>query len=269
MRLMESLRRELRGGDLRFPGLPALVGRALAVYLTQPARAPYVNLPTDLEALRSVVRAGDVVLVDGRLRISTAIKYLTQSTWSHAALCIGNDPRGSGRNPQFIEADAVEGVRMISVDVLANHHLRICRPVGLDEAEIDLLCAFAIARVGHEYDLRNVFDLARYLLPMPPIPGGWRRRMIALGSGEPTKAICSSLIAQAFQSVQYPILPVIQQEMSDDPDCRDCIRDILHIRHHSLFAPRDFDVSPYFEVIKPTLTAKFNPRSLRWAQAAD
>jgi hypothetical protein len=246
----------------------ALVGRAIARYLTKPSRAPYVNLPTDLEAFRAIVRAGDVVLVDGRQRFSTAIKYLTQSTWSHAALCIGDDPSVPGWCPQFIEADVIDGVRIIPVDAFADHHVRICRPVGLDEKEIASICEFAIDRLGHGYDLRNVIDLARYLFPTPPVPAGWRRRMIALGSGEPTKAICSSLIAQAFQSVRYPILPVVTREMIDDPDCRDCIRDILHIRHHSLFVPRDFDVSPYFEVIKPTLNARFNPRTLRWAEVA-
>jgi hypothetical protein len=30
-------------------------------------------------------------------------------------------------------------------------------------------------------------------------------------------------------------------------------REIPYVRHHSLFVPRDFDVSPYFQVIKPTL----------------
>jgi hypothetical protein len=36
------------------------------------------------------------------------------------------------------------------------------------------------------------------------------------------------------------------------------------VRHHSLFAPRDFDVSPYFEVIKPTIEAGFDYQSLVW-----
>lgn len=249
------------------PSVLAFVGRAIALYLTQPSRAPYANLPTNPEAFRAVVRAGDVVLVDGRQRFSTAIKYLTQSTWSHAALCVGSEPGVPEGAPQFVEADAIEGVRMIGLEAFADHHVRICRPVGLDETEIAAICRFAIARLGHGYDLRNVFDLARYLFPTPPVPAGWRRRMIALGSGEPTKAICSGLIAQAFQSVRYPILPIITREMSDDPQCRECIGDILHIRHHSLYVPRDFDVSPYFEVIKPTLTANFNPRDLRWAEA--
>ena len=248
------------------PGVLALIGRAIARYLAHTSRAPYANAPTDLEKFRTVVRAGDVALVDGRQRISTAIKYLTQSTWSHAALCVGDNPGGPGRGPHFVEADALDGVRMSPCDVFAEHHVRICRPVGLDRSEIDTVYAFAIARLGHDYDLRNVIDLARYLFPTPPLPAGWRRRMIALGSGEPTKAICSSLIAQAFQSVHYPILPVITRELSGEQDCRDCIRDILHIRYHSLFVPRDFDVSSYFEVITPTLDANFNPRALRWAE---
>lgn len=245
------------------------IGRLLAAYLTRPSHAPYANAPTDFERFRAVVRPGDVVLVDGRQRISTAIKYLAQSTWSHAALCVGTIPYCSGQGPHFVEADVKDGVRLVSAEIFADHHLRICRPVGLDADEIAKICDFAVERIGHGYDLRNVVDLVRYLIPTPPVPAGWRRRMIALGSGEPTKAICSSLIAQAFQAVHYPVLPIVTQEMIDDPGCKDCVRDILHIRHHSLFVPRDFDVSPYFQVIKPTLDANFSPRSLQWAEVAE
>ena len=67
----------------------------------------------------------------------------------------------------------------------------------------------SIERIGYDYDLKNIIDLMRYFLPQPPVPASWRRRMIALGSGEPTRAICSSLIAQAFESVGYPILPEV------------------------------------------------------------
>ena len=42
------------------------------------------------------------------------------------------------------------------------------------------------------------------------------------------------------------------------------VREYLHIRHHSLFAPRDFDISPYFAVVKPTLEAGFDYRKLNW-----
>ena len=68
-------------------------------------------------------------------------------------------------------------------------------------------------------------------------------------------------IAQAFQLVAYPILPVIKSEtVAGSHYTREC----LHIRHHSLFAPRDFDVSPYFEIIKPTITEGFDYKELNW-----
>jgi len=223
-------------------------------------------MPTDLSSLRKAIQAGDVLLVDGRQRVSTAIKYLTQSTWSHAALCIAGEDAATGTLPQFVEADVVDGVRQVGLDLYADNHTRICRPLGLTSEEVGQLIEFATSHIGDEYDLANVIDLARYLCPTPPVPVSWRRRMIALGSGEPTKAICSTLIARAFQSISYPILPEITQELRSDPDCTDCLRDILHIRHHSLFTPRDFDVSPYFEVIKPALQAGFDHRTLIWSQ---
>lgn len=116
--------------------------------------------------------------------------------------------------------------------------------------------------------MRNIVDLARYLIPTPPVPTRWRRRMIALGSGEPTRAICSTLIAEAFQSIRYPILPSIER-IPLSPECiRYAQREILHIRHHSLFAPCDFDLSPYFQIVKPRLGARFDHRELVWADTA-
>jgi hypothetical protein len=77
------------------------------------------------------------------------------------------------------------------------------------------------------------------------------------------------LIAQAFQSIHYPILPIINTTSRDSPDCPACVDEILQLRHHSLFAPRDFDVSPYFAVVKPTLTQGFDFHNLQWQQEAD
>ena len=84
--------------------------------------------------------------------------------------------------------------------------------------------------------------------------------MLSFGSGIPTKVICSGLIAQAFESVRYPILPRI--ELVESKEKR---REILHIRHHSLYMPRDFDISPYFRVVKPTIELGFDYHKLRWA----
>jgi hypothetical protein len=244
------------------------IGTRLAAFLSKPTHMHSASRPTHLAALGRTLRPCDVLLVEGNSRISTAIKYLTQSTWSHAALYVGEDcglAPGSGASPWFVEADVVEGVRAVSLDAFKDHHCRICRPVGLTHGESLAIIEYVISRIGHRYDLRNVFDLARYLVPTPPVRLRRRRRMIALGSGDPTRAICSTLIAQAFDSVGYPILPMITQIASPTPECPHCRDEILHIRHHSLYVPGDFDVSPYFQVVKPTLEAEFDFHILKWA----
>ena len=109
--------------------------------------------------------------------------------------------------------------------------------------------------------------LARYLIRTPPVPNAMRRQMLALGSGDPTRAICSSLIAEAFASVRYPVLPDIEVVRRRGRDGLCHAREILHIRHSSLYMPRDFDVSPYFQIIKPTLADGFDPHQVAWADA--
>ena len=244
------------------------VGSLLADYLNARVTVDGVPGPVPVEDLERTVRPGDVILVEGDRRISLAIKYLTQSTWSHAVLFVGDSPgAGMPAGPCIVEADLAEGVRVAPLSTLAGMHLRICRPFGLEPVDCSRVIAYAIARVGHRYDLKNVLDLARYLLPMPPVPVRFRRRLIALGSGDPTRAICSTLIAQAFQSVRFPILPRIEAVPASDPDCDGCRREILHIRHHSLFAPRDFDLSPYFDVIKPRGPDDRRYTEMEWGEA--
>lgn len=251
--------------------LSEALGTRLSRYLSTSSHYHSTAATVDLRKLMECVRPGDVLLVEGQTRVSVAIKYLTQSTWSHAALYVGpaaglHDPQG--RSLCFVEADIRQGVRAVTEHEYSGHHCRVCRPVGLTARDTAALIDFALARLGHRYDLKNVLDLARYLLPTPPVPLRWRRRMLALGSGDPTRAICSTLIAQAFQSIRYPILPMVETLPSADPLCPGCIDEILHVRHHSLFVPRDFDVSPYFAVVKPTLHEGFDYQSLHW-NAAD
>jgi hypothetical protein len=237
-------------------------GKAIARFLSHPS-ATYRPLATssfgDLDAN---LRPGDVLLVEGNTRIAGAIKYLTQSTWSHAALCIGRDESGENL---LVEADLIEGVRVVRASTYADFHTRICRPTGLSDDDVRLLVELGLRRIGNRYDLKNLFDLARYLLPLP-LPASWRRRALMLGSGEPTRAICSTFIAQLFEVVNYPVLP--QVERRPNGDCNTCYDEILKIRHHTLYAPRDFDVSPYFAVVKPALEKKFDFRSVHWDRPA-
>ena len=241
------------------------LGRWLATYLTKEVQVGSTAPPSDPLHLQATLRPGDVLLVEGRTRISSAIKYLTQSTWSHAALFIGSDDLGD-RAPEdhcLIEADTIRGVCSSSLDRFAHLHTRICRPVGLNQAECKHVIEYAISQLGHQYDLRNVFDLVRYLLPTPPIPSRFRRKLLALGSGDPTRAICSTLIAQAFETIHYPIIARYANASHDT--LKSSFKPTnFEPRHFSLLTPRDFDVSPYFEIIKPTLEGGFNFHDLEW-----
>lgn len=247
------------------------IGRSLARYLARPRHVHSTSVPPDFSALAGSLQPADVLLVEGHSKVSTAVKYLTQSTWSHAALYVGSvlGRFDAGGNPLcVIEADLVQGVRAVSLREFAGMHCRICRPIGLKPGDVATIVEHARQRLGHQYDLKNIIDLARYLFPTPPVPQRWRRRLLAMGSGDPTRAICSTLIAGAFEAVSYPVLPDVERRSTRDPLCPLCVEEILHVRHHSLFVPRDFDVSPYFQVIKPTLTGAFDHRALRWHSAA-
>ncbi len=223
------------------------VGGRLANFLTEARPGKGAAAVSGLGSWLPYLQPGDVLLVEGSSRISTAIKYLTQSTWSHATLVLGPYP-GPRDEVHLIEADVAEGVRCVPARVYLGSNVRICRPWGLPPSQGKLVVDHALGRLGHHYDLRNIFDLARYLFPLPPVPSPWRRRLISLGSGDPTRAICSTLIAEAFAQVGYPILP----EVLDAEALRRGAPLPLQPRHPTLITPRDFDLSPFFEVLKPS-----------------
>ena len=236
--------------------------------LERPSKGYQPYTASDPITLRRNLQPGDVLLVEGNQKVSTAIKYLTQSTWSHSAIFVGDalGPPNSGGEPNsLIEVNLGEGAVAVPLSKYEDFNTRICRPVGLTISDRQKVVKYMVDHLGTEYDTRNIIDLARYLFPTPPIPVRWRRRMISLGSGEPTRAICSTLIAQAFQNIGYPILPRIERsEELNRQTTGYANKEILHIRHHSLFAPRDFDLSPYFAIIKPTVEGGFDYRNLTW-----
>lgn len=243
------------------------VGRFISRYLSKPGLNVARVSTNTADELATSLRKGDVLLIDGNSRISEVIKYLTQSSWSHAALYIGEEnavKTGHDGKKVLIEADLNEGVRAVPLSMYDTFHTRICRPVGLTDEEIQSLINHSLSRLGQQYDHKNVFDLIRYVIKTP-VPSRWRRQMLALGSGDPTRAICSSMIAEAFQSVKYPILPQVIIESIPGVANIACYKEVLHIRHHSLYVPRDFDVSPYFRIVKPTIENNFDPHNLKWS----
>jgi len=249
------------------------VGKKIAKVLVTKSSGYEPYTPSDPETLRACLQPGDVLLVEGNQKVSAAIKYLTQSTWSHAALYVGDAlpaPEDGSEPANLIEVILGDGCVAVPLSRYQTYNTRICRPVGITAADRDEVVAFMVDHIGVSYDLKNIFDLLRYVIPTPPVPIRWRRRMISLGSGDPTRAICSTLIAQAFQQIRYPILPIVEPKEEDSSrKSAYSRREILHIRHHSLFAPRDFDLSPYFAVIKPTIEHGFDYKSLVWGDRAE
>ena len=143
-----------------------------------------------------------------------------------------------------------------------HHHIRICRPIGIAPDDVDEVIRYAVHSVGIAYNVRQLIDLARFLLPWSLLPRRWGSSLFRTPTGEPESGICSSLIAEAFSSIRFPVLPFVKPAEETGVE--------LIPRNPYLFTPKDFDYSPYFEIIKYPL---FNPeeplpyyRRLPWAK---
>lgn len=211
----------------------------------------------DFQQITREVMPGDVLLIEGRNRVSSIISQITRSPWSHAALYAGRLSEIPGKHLQetikafshypddtqvLIETEVGEGTIASPITKYKEDHIRILRPQGLDESDIQRVIAFAVGRLGKRYNMRHIFDLARFLFPWSLFPRKWRSSLFQHNALKPTEDICSSMIADAFHSVDFPILPLVKQK---DPDNLELVQ-----RNPRLFTPSDFDYSPYFNVIK-------------------
>ena len=266
--------------------LRQFVFRHASRILTAPLGGYLRSSGQDVEQLKRHVRKGDVLLVCGDQRVSEVIRYLTQSSWSHAAIYVGDellhrDPELAGRLIErfgdearhlVVEALIEEGVVASPLSKYAGFHMRLCRPFGLVPRDVARVMDFVIDQMGGEYDLSNLLDLGRYFLPVSIVPARFRREALAFGSGRPTEVICSSMIARAFDAVGFPILPRTDEETREAeadsgrsayhlglgtpswPSRRPLARHLRTSRRpFGLVTPRDFDLSPYFEIVKFSL----------------
>src|SRR3989304_8428366 len=123
-----------------------LAGR-LAEFLNREKPIPSGSLPmTDYERLSEEVRRADVLLVEGRSRVSEVIKIITNSSWTHAVVYIGRFDEipegallnkvaeyysGDPRDQLIIEVLLGRGTIVAPLRKYAGKHLRICRPRSL------------------------------------------------------------------------------------------------------------------------------------------
>ena len=235
---------------------------------------PRTNTPIcDFDKLSYEIRPGDVLLVEGRTRISAFTKSITQSPWSHAVLYIGRlhdieHPILRQRIKEFYQGEPTEqlviesllgcGTIISPLSRYKSEHIRICRPNGISKVDAQNVLAYAIDRLGYEYDVRQIFVLMRFLLPWKFFPKRWRSSLFFEDS-KSTRQICSTLIAEAFRSVQFPILPILKKDETENIQ--------LAPGNPRLYTPKDFDYSPFFQIIKYpifTLTEEALYRHLPW-----
>ena len=284
----------------RWKSLYSRIVAFLIGILVKEHRGYHYRFPHDLDKLRATLKPGDVVLVEGSQRISEVIKYLTQSSWSHAALYVGDTlikhgghraqeverAHGFEANALLVEATVEEGVAAAPLSKYVNHNMRICRPINLRPGDLNTVLETVIAQIGNPYNVRHIIDLLRYFFPVSLL-GRWRR--VALSrSGTTTKdVICSSQIAMAFQKVRYPVQPAVALGASTNPVKRRIPEWFWPRRRrhqqNSVFdtgiftpcdprtvTPRDFDLSPYFQVVKLAAddSKEFDYKKMKWRAPA-
>jgi len=225
---------------------------------------------SDLATLKRTTIPGDVILVEGVSRVSDVIRWVTLSPWTHAALSVGclRDIRipelrdqlsahfdGPDDEPLLVESFLGRGTIVQPLATYEGYHLRMARPSGLKRADAERVVAYAISRIGAPYDVRQIFDLLRFLFPWFILPKRWRSSLFARNSGTATKTVCSTMIAQAFGQVQFPILPLVVRQ---DGGLR------FYRRNPKLCTPSDFDYSPYFEIIKYPLLDQRGYDAIDW-----
>src|SRR5436190_9162056 len=114
-----------------FDRLSSYISERIIRYLATPTvrYAPFFAPAPDV--LRQALQPGDVLLIEGNTRLSAIIKFLTQSTWSHTCLYVGESGgmSASGEPNVLLEAEVVAGVTTVPLSKYAHFNTRICRPV--------------------------------------------------------------------------------------------------------------------------------------------
>lgn len=231
--------------------------KSIIEWLMRERRHPREYPLCDFERIGYEVRPCDILLVEGRSRISDIIKLATQSAWSHAAIYIGriHDVESAPLRAHIrehydgpldeqlvIESLLGKGTIISPLSKYRDAHLRICRPKGISRKDAQTVISYSISRLGMEYGIRHIIDLARLLLPWSILPRRWRSSLFDDRDNVSNKEICSSMLAEAFSSVKFPILPIISTHKEKGVQ--------FYQRNPRLFTPSDFDYSPFFEIIK-------------------
>ncbi|MFQ5675372.1 MAG: YiiX/YebB-like N1pC/P60 family cysteine hydrolase [bacterium] len=251
--------------------------------LDAPVKGYEQRIYNNFENLYKHICKGDVVLVEGRSKLSKIIKLFTNSHWSHNAFYVGDELIKKGRpfREQYltkfgddaghlvIEAFAGKGVIAAPLRKYQDYNMRVCRPFAIRHDDLQTVVETIIGNLGKHYDQKNIIDIALMLLPSWLNPFKKRSLKACLGNCNDFQVICSGMTAQAFQKVGYPIVPGLRPYGPDERiSKKNPYGTRLVMRHYSQVLPRDFDLSPNFEIIKFNIIAggKFDYKAIPWAE---
>ena len=169
--------------------------------------------------------------------------------------------KGPSDTQLLIESILGKGTIISPLYKYRREHVRICRPAGLTHEDAQRVINFGINRLGVKYSVRHIFDLFRFLVPYSFLPRRWRSTLFTQNATKPTEDICSTMIAEAFASVRFPIIPQVKYSKEHGME--------LIRRNPKLLTPSDFDYSPFFLIVKYPIfsIASHTPyRTLPWDQ---
>ena len=113
-----------------------LLGTQLAKFLTKEHIFEDVYYRTSINDIKTILKSGDVVLIEGQSRASSEIQFITGSNWSHAAIFIGTTDLFSHC---LIEVTAVKGCVYTDLNAYKKHNVRVCRPIYLNNKKKRIL----------------------------------------------------------------------------------------------------------------------------------
>ena len=193
----------------------ARLAGALARFLAEPVSRRAAT--DDVLTLSARLRAGDVVLTEGKTRAAALVRCVTRSPWAHVSIYVG--PLEAGDDPRcIVEADIAAGVRAVPLSQFKGQRARIVRPLGLNETDRQRLANWLVGHIGDSYDLSHAWGLCLWCLKLRA-----PRTMVQ----DAKRFICSSLLVQAFLVVGHPIAT----------------------SHARSVVPRDFESAAGFEVL--------------------
>lgn len=211
----------------------------------------------DFERISYEIKPCDVLLIEGRSIVSNIIKQVTQSAWTHSCLYIGRvydledeelknillqHYQGPPNKQLIVESLLGQGLICSPIESYKGYHIRISRPRNLSRKDSNKVLKYVITKLGTEYNIRQLWDMWRFLVPVAILPRRWRSSLFTNPKSPTARTICSTVIAEAFQEVNFPILPLVKRKGEHGIE--------LYQRNPKMLAPKDFDYSPYFDIIK-------------------